>query len=70
MHMIHQICTPGAKLPPRITNHVLRRGYALFYARVSSRPDSRFAGDDTFSFRQYGHISIHNEQLMPNLAFA
>lgn len=70
MHMTRQICTPDAKLPPGITNQVPRRGYALFYARVSSRPDALFAGDGTFSFRQHGHISIYNERLMSDLAFA
>jgi hypothetical protein len=33
MHMIRRICTPIAKLSQSNANHVMRRGYALLYAR-------------------------------------
>lgn len=33
MHMIRRICTPITKFSQSKANHVMRRGYALFYAR-------------------------------------
>jgi hypothetical protein len=57
MHMIRRICTSIAKVSQSNANHIMRRGYALLYAKECPVGQThglletpRFAGEATFPF--------------------